>query len=170
MKKNNEYIQMRVTGINVDPFTHLPFMILKDLKGKLPVPIWIGLIEASSIATKLENVKLERPMTHDLLMNMLDKLKATITKVQVDDLKDNTFFASIYYKKNSAIYVVDSRPSDAVALAIRTNAPIFVAKKVVEQARKIDLTKKPKKSGKAKGDWREILEGLESQDFGKYKM
>lgn len=164
-------IQMKVTGLTIDPFTSMPIIILKDLEEKSALPIWIGLIEASAIATELEKIQLSRPMTHDLLKNMLEALSVKVLKVAVTDLSDNTFFAAIYLEKDGKEIELDSRPSDAIALALRTGASIFVDKKVIEKSRKIDLAKEGIDDDSAqKQKWAEILENLSPEDFGKYKM
>lgn len=164
-------IQMKVTGLTIDPFTSMPIIILKDMEEKSALPIWIGLIEASAIATELEKIQLSRPMTHDLLKNMLEVLNVKVVKVAVTDLSDNTFYASIVLEKDGKQMELDSRPSDAIALALRTNSPIFVDKKVIEKSRKIDLAKEGLDDDKAqKQKWAEILESLSPEDFGKYKM
>lgn len=164
-------IEMKVTGLTIDPFTSMPIIILKDLKEKNALPIWVGLIEASAIATELENIKLSRPMTHDLIKNMLEQLGIKIIKVSVSELKDNTFYAHIILEKDGKEIDLDSRPSDAIALALRTKSPIFVEKKVIDKSRKIDMTQEGfDKPGIDQEKWTEILENLSPEDFGKYKM
>ena len=164
-------IEMKVTGLTIDPFTNMPIIILKDLDEKSALPIWIGLIEASAIATELEKIKLARPMTHDLMKNILHTLDVNVTKVEVNDLADNTFYARIYLTSDGKDHVIDSRPSDAIALALRVSAPIFVDRKVIEKSRQIDLNKEGLPGGKGeKEKWAEFLENLNPEDFGKYKM
>lgn len=164
-------IEMKVTGLTIDPFTNMPIIILKDLEEKSALPIWIGLIEASAIATELEKIQLARPMTHDLMRNVLQTLDVKVEKVEVNDLCDNTFYARIYLKNNGREFVIDSRPSDAIALALRASAPIFVDKKVIEKSRSVDLGKEVKEGKKGEQQkWAEILENLTPEDFGKYKM
>lgn len=162
--------EMKVAGITVDPFTNTPIVILKDLEEKDVLPIWIGLLEASSIATAIENITTPRPMTHDLLKNILDELGAKIVKIEVNDLKDNTYFALLHMEVNKKRYVIDSRPSDAIALALRTGASIFVDESVIKRAAKIDLSQKSGKVVTDTNEWEDILENLSSDDFGKYKM
>ncbi len=165
-------IQMKVTGLTIDPFTNMPIIILKDIEEKSALPIWIGLIEASAIATELEKIELSRPMTHDLFKNVLKALKVQVVKITINDLHDNTFYASIYLKQGDKEIEIDSRPSDAIAVALRTGATIFVEEKVIEKSRNIDLSKEGK-SGEQKvkeEKWAEILENLNVEDFGKYKM
>lgn len=165
-------IEMKVTGLTIDPFTNMPIIILKDMTEKQALPIWIGLIEASAIATELESIKLSRPMTHDLIKNLLLQAQITVEKVEVTELKDNTFYARIHLKQGEKLLELDSRPSDAIALALRTKARIFVAKDVVEKSRKIDLSKEgsTEEDKMKKQKWAEILENLSPEDFGKYKM
>lgn len=164
-------IEMKVTGLTIDPFTSMPIIILKDLEEKSALPIWVGLIEASAIATELEKIKLSRPMTHDLMKNMLEVLGVSVKKVAVTELHDNTFYAHIILDQGGKELDLDSRPSDAIALALRTGAPIFVDKNVIDKSRKIDLSKDGIDSKDAnKQKWAEILENLSPEDFGKYKM
>lgn len=162
-------IEMKVTGLTIDPFTSMPIIILKDLEERNALPIWIGLIEASSIATELESIQLSRPMTHDLLKNILTAAEVEVARVAVVDLNDNTFYAHIYLRQGDKEIEMDARPSDAIAMALRTNAPIFVEKEVVEKSRKIDLIKETGEESQ-KQKWAEILENLNPEDFGKYKM
>ncbi|MCX5808552.1 MAG: bifunctional nuclease family protein [Proteobacteria bacterium] len=162
--------EMKVAGITVDPFTNTPIVLLKDLEDKDVLPIWIGLLEASSIATALENINTPRPMTHDLVKNILDNLGVKIVRVEVNDLKDNTYYALLHLEVDNKRLVVDSRPSDAIAIALRTNAPIFVDESVIKKSAKVDLSTKGDKVVTEAGDWEDILENLSPDDFGKYKM
>lgn len=162
--------EMRVAGITVDPFTNTPIVILKDLEEKDVLPIWIGLLEASSIATALENVQTPRPMTHDLMKSMLDHLGVKVVKIEVNDLRDNTYFAVIHMEVDKKRMVIDSRPSDAIALALRVGASIFVEESVIKKSAKVDLAKKEDKVVVDTTEWEEILENLSPDDFGKYKM
>lgn len=165
-------VEMRVSGLAIDPLTNTPIVILKDIEEKMAVPIWIGLFEASAIATELEKVSFSRPMTHDLLHNMLVSLDVRVTRIEINDLKDNTFFANIYLLKDGLNVIVDSRPSDAIAIALREKAPIFVDEKVIEKSRKLDLgDKKGLSLDRLKEEnLEEFLESLSPEDFGKYKM
>jgi hypothetical protein len=162
--------EMKVVGITVDPFTNTPIVLLKDLEDKDVLPIWIGLLEASSIATALENIQTPRPMTHDLLKNILDSLHAKVVRIEVNDLKDNTYYALLHLEVNKKRFVVDTRPSDAIAIALRTGAPIFVEESVIQRSAKIDLAQKGDKVVTDTTEWEEILENLSQDDFGKYKM
>ncbi len=130
-------IKMTVRGIALDPITNMPIIILKDVDERKALPIWVGIFEANAIALELEKVSTPRPMTHDLLKSVLDGLGATVRQVIVNDLKDNTFFAVIELSYNGNVVNIDSRPSDAIALALRVNAPIFVTEKVVSQAKSV---------------------------------
>jgi bifunctional DNase/RNase len=162
--------EVRVSGLSIDPITHTPIVLLKEKGGHEIIPIWIGLLEASSIATQLENIKLARPMTHDLMKNILDHLNCVISKVEVNDLRNNTFYAIIHLNWDGIDLAIDARPSDAIAIALRTKSPIFVHQQVIEKSRKVDLAQ-PEGEGKLdEKKWEEILEDLSPDDFGKYKM
>jgi bifunctional DNase/RNase len=162
--------EMKVAGISVDPFTNTPIVLLKDLDDKDVLPIWIGLLEASSIATALENISTPRPMTHDLLKNILDNLHVKVLKIEVNDLKDNTYYALLHLEVNKKRFTVDARPSDAIAIAIRTGASIFVEESVIQRSAKVDLAQKGDKVITDTAEWEDILENLSQDDFGKYKM
>ena len=167
-------LEMKVIGLTLDPSTSTPIVILKDESGKNALPIWIGLMEASAIAMELEKVQLSRPMTHDLLKNILGLLHVKISKIVVNDLRDNTFYATIYLDMGGgAEQIIDSRPSDAIALALRTRSPIYVDQVVIDKSRKIDLSAKGQEGEseeQRKKRWAELLEKLSPEDFGKYKM
>ncbi len=165
-----QFLEMKVTGLTIDPFTSMPIIILKDLEEKCALPIWIGLIEASAIATELENIQLSRPMTHDLLKNILQAMDVVVSRVEVNDLADNTFYARLTLTRKDKSFVMDARPSDAIAVALRSKAPIFVARSVMEKSRKIDLAKESTTDEARRQKWIEILENLSPEDFGKYKM
>ena len=169
-KNKTDFLQMKVTGLTIDPFTSMPIIILKDMEEKCALPIWIGLIEASAIATELEHIHLTRPMTHDLLKNILEEVGVVVKRVEVNDLADNTFYARIMLSRGEDEYIMDSRPSDAIAVALRSKAPIYVARHVIDKSRKIDLSKEGSNEEVKKQKWTEILENLSPEDFGKYKM
>lgn len=163
--------EMKISGMAIDPFTNVPIVILRDMDEKSTVPIWIGLLEASAIATVLENIQFSRPMTHDLFKQVLEKLDVVINKIVVNDLKDNTYYATIYLTSNGVEHHIDSRPSDAIAIALRTNAKIYMEEAVIEKSKRIELSKPDDMtSEEAKKKWAEILENLNPEDFGKYKM
>ena len=159
-------IKMTVRGIALDPLTNMPIIILKDADDKRALPIWVGIFEANAIALELEKISTPRPMTHDLIKNILDGLGASVQQVVENDLKDNTFFAVIEISVNGNVVNIDSRPSDAIALALRVNAPIFVTEKVVTKAKSIEVSEEKEEADR----WREWLENLKPEDFGKYKM
>ena len=164
-------IKMKVAGLTIDPLTNTPIVILKDLDEKKAIPIWIGLFEASAIATELEKITFSRPMTHDLIFELLKTLGVEVVKVEIHDLRNNTFFANIHLLKDKETMVVDSRPSDAIALALRANAQIFVDEKVIEKSRNVDFGKKITDLDNLKDEkLKEFLENLSPEDFGKYKM
>lgn len=156
-------LQMKVSGIALDPFTNTPIVILKDEMKERTLPIWIGFMEASSIAMELEKTPRIRPITHDLVKNLLEKLKYNVTKIEVTDLRDDTFYARIYLKREGEEYSLDSRPSDAIAIALRTDSPIFVNEEVIEKSKKIEIDEDKEKLA-------ELLDNMSEGDFGKYKM
>jgi bifunctional DNase/RNase len=162
--------QMTVSGLTIDPFTNSPIMILKDTESDKAVPIWIGLLEATAIASELENIKFSRPMTHDLLKNVMELMEVKVTRVEVCDLRDNTYFALIYLDRAGQEVTIDARPSDAIPLALRTQTPIFVAEAVIQKARRVDLSAQEAITTEDAKKWTEILESLDPEDFGKYKM
>ena len=159
-------IGMTVRGIALDPITNMPIIILKDQEEKRALPIWVGIFEANAIALELEKIATPRPMTHDLIKNILDGVGASVQQIVINDLKENTFFAVIEVNYNGNVVNIDSRPSDAIALALRLNAPIFVTDKVVSKAKSMDIAEEKEDSDR----WREWLENLKPEDFGKYKM
>jgi len=165
-----DFVKVNVAAIMLDPFSNVPIIILKDDDEKHTVPIWIGLVEASAIAVQLENVQVARPLTHDLLKNVINLLGAKVEKIEVTDLRDNTFFALIHLMIDGNIMEVDSRPSDAIALALRTQSPIYVHKKVIEKSQKMDAKKMPSFNEEDREKWADLLEDLDPEDFSKYKM
>ncbi len=171
MSRDN-FIEMTVGGLTLDPVTKTPIVILKDPDNKLNLPIWIGLLEATAMATELEGIKMARPMTHDLLTRIIGDLDATVERIEVTDLKDNTYFALIYIKIGDREVTIDSRPSDAISLALRTKSPIWVAKKVLEASsvlQQMEEGKEQNLSNVSRDKWAEILEKMAPEDF-KYKM
>jgi uncharacterized protein len=165
------FIEMKVSGLTMDPITNTPIVILKDLEEKKAIPIWIGIFEASAIATEIEKITFSRPMTHDLLNEILKVLKAVVLRVEIHDLRNNTFFANIQLLTDGNVIVVDARPSDAIAIALRATAPIFVDTKVIEKSRTVDFgTKMTDLDRLKKEKLAEFLENLSPEDFGKYKM
>jgi hypothetical protein len=166
------FILMTVGGLTLDPVTKTPIVILKDSENKLNLPIWIGLLEATAMATELEGIKMARPMTHDLLRNVLDELGGVVEAIEVTDLRDNTYFALIHLRVNGRHLAIDSRPSDAISVALRTKSPIYVAKKVLESSsilQQMEEGKDQDLSSVSRDKWAEILEKMAPDDF-KYKM
>lgn len=162
---------MKVFGLAIDPVTNTPIVILKDTEEKSAIPIWIGLFEASAIATELEKISFSRPMTHDLLNEMLKVLDVTIARIVITDLKNNTFFAVIQLVQNGEMLSIDSRPSDAIALALRANATIFVDEKVIQKSMNIDFGRNTEDLSTCSDEkLKELLENMSPEDFGKYKM
>ncbi len=159
-------IEMTIKGLMVDPITNMPIIILRDRDGQRVLPIWVGVFEANAIALQIENVVTPRPMTHDLLKNVITDLNAEVTRVVVSDLKDNTFYALIHLVLNGAALAVDARPSDAIALALRARAPIFVEESVIDNAKTIDFSSEKTDSERLQR-W---LESLDPEELGKYKM
>ena len=159
-------IEMTIKGLMVDPVTNVPIVILRDKDGQKVLPIWVGIFEANAIALQIENISTPRPMTHDLIRNIIQDLKASVQKIVVCDLQENTFYALIYLSLNGDTVAIDARPSDAIALALRTRAPIFVEETVIDNAKPVDFS-----TDKADPDrlhrW---LESLDPDDLGKYKM
>src|SRR5919205_527135 len=132
-------IEMTIKGLMVDPITNTPIVILRDKDGQRVLPIWVGIFEANAIALQIENVATPRPMTHDLLRNIIQDLRASVQKIVVCDLQENTFYALIYLALAGNTVAIDARPSDAIALALRTRAPIFVEDSVIDNAKTVDL-------------------------------
>ncbi len=159
-------IEMTIKGLMVDPITNMPIVILRDKDGQRVLPIWVGIFEANAIALQIENVATPRPMTHDLLRNVIQDLKATVQKIVVCDLKENTFYALIYLLVGGEVVAVDARPSDAIALALRARAPIFVEDEVIDNAKSLELA--PDKADSER--LQKWLESLDPEDLGKYKM
>ena len=157
---------MTIKGLMVDPITNMPIIILRDREGQKILPIWVGVFEANAIALQIENVTTPRPMTHDLLKNVIQDLRGRIEKIVVSDLKENTFYALIYLTVGGEVMAVDARPSDAIALALRARAPIFVVEKVIEHAKTADLVPDKGETERLQ-KW---LESLDPDDMGKYKM
>lgn len=169
---SNDVILMSVGGLTLDPVTKTPIVILKDPENKLNLPIWIGLLEATAIATELEGIKMARPMTHDLLRNVLNELGGTVERIEITELRDNTYYAVIHVVAEGGERAIDSRPSDAISLALRTNSPIYVAKAVLEASsvlQQVDDSKETNLSNVSRDKWAEILEKMSPDDF-KYKM
>ena len=172
-----DFILMLVGGLTLDPTTKMPIVVLKDPDNKLNLPIWIGPLEAASMATELEGIKPQRPMTHDLVRTMLGELGATIDAIEVTELRENTYYAQVLLRtREGKELTIDSRPSDAISLALRTKSPIYVAKKVLEVSSELHESAAGDSAGNdqnlasvARDKWSEILERMSPDDF-KYKM
>ena len=159
-------IEMSIKGLMVDPITNMPIVILKDKLGERVLSIWVGIFEANAIALQIENVATPRPMTHDLLRNIIPDLDGSVDRIVVSDLKDNTFFAIIHLTVRGERIAVDARPSDAIALALRTRSPILVDETVIDNAKTVDFTAEPGDNARLQ-KW---LESLDPEELGKYKM
>jgi bifunctional DNase/RNase len=162
----SELVPMTIKGLMLDPVSNSPIVVLKDEEEKFFLPIWVGIFEANAIALQLENVATPRPMTHDLLKNMIGELEGRVMRIVINDLRDSTFFAQIRVLTGGKTLEVDARPSDAIALALRTEAPIFVAQAVLDQAQTISPENVEEDEERSK-KW---LESLDTEDLGKYKM
>ena len=140
MAADEQDIEVQIRGLMLDPVTNMPIVVLKDIASDLVLPIWVGVFEANAIALELEKTTMPRPMTHDLLRNMARGLNAVVNRVVVSDLRDDTFFATIWMTQGAESLTMDARPSDAIALALRTRAPIFVEESVIDNAKTVDFT------------------------------
>ncbi len=161
---NGNKVEMKVEGLTLDPITNMPIIILKDGKGKKILPIWVGVFEANAIALEMEKISTPRPMTHDLIKNIIGGLNAEINHVCVSDLKDNTFYAVISVRMNGKDVDIDSRPSDAIAVALRFKAPILVAQKVLDEARSFDITSESNLGDSHR--WNNWPKNVKPGDFG----
>ncbi len=159
-------VEMKIRGLMMDPVTNMPIVILKDVAGDTVLPIWVGIYEANAIALEIEKVTTPRPMTHDLLKNLLIGLDAQVHKVVVNELRDDTFFAIIWVERNGQVISIDSRPSDALALALRVDCPIFVEDEVLKNS-KLAGSVSDRVSSEELRKW---LENLGDEDLGRYKM
>ncbi len=159
-------VEMKIRGLMMDPVTNMPIVVLKDARGSAILPIWVGIYEANAIALEIEKVQTPRPMTHDLLRNLLLGLNVQVHKVVVSELKEDTFYALIWMERDGQVMSVDSRPSDALALALRVDCPIFVEDDVLKSS-KISSAIAEKSTNEELRKW---LEGLSDEDLGRYKM
>lgn len=162
----NELVAMSIKGLMLDPVSNSPIVVLKDEDEKFFLPIWVGVFEANAIALQLESIATPRPMTHDLIRNIIAEFGARVTRVVINDLRDSTFFAQIGLLAGERVLEIDARPSDAIAIALRTDAPIFVAQSVLDQAQTIS----PENVEEAAERSKKFLEELDPEDLGKYKM
>jgi len=160
---------MNIKGLMVDPITNMPIIVLREVQGQRVLPIWVGLFEANAIALQIEKVQTPRPMTHDLLKSVIDHLDGRLERIVVCELKENTFYATLHVYSPKGPLSVDSRPSDAIALALRTGAPIFVEEAVIQSARTVETTQTSREAMDV-GRLQKWLENLSDDDLGKYKM
>ena len=158
-------VEMKIRGLMMDPVTNMPIVILKDVKGTAVLPIWVGIYEANAIALEIEKVNTPRPMTHDLIKNVLLGLSAGVQKVVVNELREDTFFALLWVERDGQLICIDSRPSDALAVALRLDCPIFVDEEVLKSSKIANATEKV-----TNGELRKWLENLGDEDMGRYKM
>jgi bifunctional DNase/RNase len=159
-------VEMKIRGLMMDPVTNMPIVILKDVAGDAVLPIWVGIYEANAIALEIEKVSTPRPMTHDLIKNLLTGLDTRVHKVVVNELREDTFYAVIWLEREGRIISVDSRPSDALAIALRLDCPIFVEDEVLKSS-KLASSVNDRVSSEELRKW---LEGLNDEDLGRYKM
>jgi uncharacterized protein len=159
-------VEMKIRGLMLDPVTNSPIVVLKDEQGQAILPIWVGVYEANAIALEIEKVETPRPMTHDLLKNVFLGLEVRVQKIMVNDLRDDTFFAIIWVEREGQIMSIDSRPSDALALALRMDCPIFVDEKVLKNA-KVSTALTERNTNEQLRNW---LDSLSDDDLGRYKM
>ena len=159
-------VEMKIRGLMMDPVTNMPIVILKDVNGDSVLPIWVGIYEANAIALEIEKVSTPRPMTHDLIKNLLTGLDTRVHKVVVNELREDTFYAVIWLEREGHIISVDSRPSDALAIALRLDCPIFVEDEVLKTSKQASAVSDRVSSE----ELRKWLDGLNDEDLGKYKM
>ena len=159
-------VEMKIRGLMMDPVTNMPIVVLKDVQGQAILPIWVGVYEANAIALEIEKVQTPRPMTHDLLKNVLLGLEVRVQKVVVNELKDDTFYALIWLERGGELISVDSRPSDALALALRHDCPIYVEERVLQSSKSSNAVSEKVNNE----ELRKWLENLNDEDLGRYKM
>lgn len=160
-------IEVRIRGLMMDPATNMPIVVLKDVASETVMPIWVGIFEANAIAIEIEKVAAPRPMTHDLTRNLIRHLDACLERVVITELKDDTFHSVLWLKRGTEWMTVDARPSDAIALALRSDCPIYVSEQVMQTA-KLNTSGPPE--GPTAEQLRGWLEGLNDEDLGRYKM
>lgn len=158
-------VEMKIRTLMMDPVTQMPIVVLRDATGNSILPIWVGVYEANAIALEIEKINTPRPMTHDLIKTLLMGMDARVDRIVVNELKDDTFFAVIWLEKDGQFISIDSRPSDALAIALRTDSPIFVDDSVLKNSRMSATQDKGKEE-----ELRRLLENLNEEDFGRYKM
>jgi bifunctional DNase/RNase len=166
MSEPTQELRVEIKGLMLDPASNIPIVILRDLESQLFLPIWIGVFEANAIALRMEGVAPPRPMTHDLLRSVLEQLGGAVQKIVISDLRESTFFAVIHIQRNGTVVEVDARPSDAIALALRVDAPIYVLRSVLDKAQAVDLATQATDDEKLK-KW---LEEIGPEELGKWTM
>jgi uncharacterized protein len=160
-------VEVRIRGLMMDPATNMPIVVLKDVSSDTVMPIWVGIFEANAIAIEIEKLAAPRPMTHDLTRNLIRHLNGSLEKVVITELKDDTFFALLWLRQDNEAITIDARPSDAIALALRADCPIYVSEQVLQSA-KLNTSGPPE--GPTAEQLRGWLEGLNDEDMGRYKM
>jgi uncharacterized protein len=160
-------VEVRIRGLMMDPATNMPIVVLKDVTSETVMPIWVGIFEANAIAIEIEKVAAPRPMTHDLTRNLIHHLNGTLERIVITELRDDTFFATLWLRQDDEQIAIDARPSDAIALALRADCPIFVSEQVMQSA-KLNTSGPPE--GPTAEQLRGWLEGLNDEDMGRYKM
>ncbi len=160
-------IEVRIRGLMMDPSTNMPIVVLKDVGSDTVMPIWVGIFEANAIAIEIEKVSASRPMTHDLARNLMRHMNGQLDKIVITELRDDTFFAVLWVRQGDELMTIDARPSDAIALALRSDCPIFVSEQVMQSA-KLNTAGPPE--GPTAEELRGWLEGLNDEDLGRYKM
>ncbi len=160
-------VEVRIRGLMMDPATNMPIVVLKDVASETVMPIWVGIFEANAIAIEIEKVSAPRPMTHDLTRNLIHYLNGSLEKVVITELRDDTFFATLWLRQDDEQLAIDARPSDAIALALRADCPIYVSEQVMQSA-KLNTSGPPE--GPTAEQLRGWLEGLNDEDMGRYKM
>jgi bifunctional DNase/RNase len=160
-------IEVRIRGLMMDPATNMPIVVLKDVASETVMPIWVGIFEANAIAIEIEKVAAQRPMTHDLTRNLIQSLNGQLERVVITELRDDTFYATLWVRQDDQPVTIDARPSDAIALALRADCPIYVSEQVLQSA-KLNTSGPP--DGPTAEQLRGWLEGLNDEDMGRYKM
>ncbi len=160
-------VEVRIRGLMMDPATNMPIVVLKDVGSETVMPIWVGIFEANAIAIEIEKMAAPRPMTHDLTRNLIQNLNASLDRVVINELRDDTFFAVLWLTQGTEAITIDARPSDAIALALRSDCPIYVSEQVMQSA-KLNASGPP--DGPTTEQIRGWLEGLNDEDLGRYKM
>lgn len=160
-------VEVRIRGLMMDPATNMPIVVLKDVASETVMPIWVGIFEANAIAIEIEKVSAPRPMTHDLTRNLIRHLNGTLEKIVITELRDDTFFATLWLRQDNELLAIDARPSDAIALALRADCPIYVSEQVMQSAK---LNTTGPADGPTAEQLRGWLEGLNDEDMGRYKM